>query len=196
MFRELMPILNGRQLLLTVSRVDDATLRVCIVPKRLKDDAGENGLCTPLTVTGTPEELDREFATQVSGYTASVVKLSSNLGAIEAAHTAALKAVGEEKKKELDRKRGKPSAATSSAATQTSAGPTIQNGKPVFGTKNGASSGEPMNLFDAPSGSGEATTDEAAVRVDEAVSAEEATSPEESSCSGEFGSNGRTKREG
>jgi hypothetical protein len=33
MFRELMPILNGRQLLLTVSRVDDATLRVCIVPK-------------------------------------------------------------------------------------------------------------------------------------------------------------------
>jgi len=32
MFRELMPILNGRQLLLTVSRVDDATLRVCIVP--------------------------------------------------------------------------------------------------------------------------------------------------------------------
>ena len=195
MFRELMPILNGRQLLLTVSRVDDATLRVCIVPKRLKEDAGENGLCTPLTVTGTPEELDREFAKQVSGYTASVVKLSSNLGAIEAAHTATLKAVGEEKKKELDRKRGKPSTATSSAATQTSAGPTIQDGKPVFGTKNGAS-GEPMNLFDAPSGSREATTDEVAARVDVAVSAEEATSPEESSDSGEFGSNGRTKREG
>lgn len=140
--------------------------------------------------------MDREFATQVSGYTASVVKLSSNLGAIEAAHTAALKAVGEEKKKELDRKRGKPSAATSSAATQTSAGPTIQDGKPVFGTKNDTITGEPMNLFDAPSGSTEVTTHEAAARIDVVVSAEEATSPEESSGSGEFGSNGRTKGEG
>ena len=132
----------------------------------------------------------------MSGYTASVVKLSSNLGAIEAAHTAALKAVGEEKKKELDRKRGKPSAATSSAATQTSAGPAIQDGKPVFGTKIDTITREPLFLFDARSGSTEVTTHEAAARIDVVVSAEEATSPEESSGSGEFGSNGRTKREG
>jgi len=32
MFSELMPILNGRQVLLTVSRVGDATIRVCVVP--------------------------------------------------------------------------------------------------------------------------------------------------------------------
>jgi hypothetical protein len=53
-----------------------------------------------------------------------------------------------------------------------------------------------MNLFDAPSGSREATTDAAAGRVDVPVSAEAAASPEESSGSGEFGSNGITKREG
>jgi PRTRC genetic system protein E len=150
MFRELMPILDGRQVLLTVSRVDEATIRLCVVPKRLKEDAGENGLCTPLTVTGAPDELDREFATQVAGYTASVAKLSSNL-AVEAAHTAALKAVREDKKKELDRKRGKPSSTSSHAAGQTNDGPTIKDGKPVFGTKGGAGDAAPMNLFDAPS---------------------------------------------
>ena len=109
MFRELMPILEGRTLMLTLSRVNESAIRVCVIPKRLKEDSGENGLCMPLTVTGTADELDREFAAQLSGYTAAVIKLGSNLAAIEAAHDAAVKTVEEERKKDLDRKRGKVS---------------------------------------------------------------------------------------
>ena len=152
MFRELMPILEGRTLMLTLSRVNESAIRVCVIPKRLKEDSGENGLCTPLTVTGTPDELDREFATQLNGYTSAVVKLGSNLAAIEAAHEAAVKTVEDEKKKDLDRKRGKVSGAKANggSATQSKTGPTLKDGKPVFGTKNGEDSGPAMSLFDGP----------------------------------------------
>lgn len=152
MFRELMPILEGRTLMLTLSRVNESAIRVCVIPKRLKEDSGENGLCTPLTVTGTPDELDREFAAQLSGYTGAVVKLGSNLAAVEAAHDAAVKTVEDEKKKDLDRKRGKMpgSRGTAVSATPSKTGPAIIDGKPVFGTKNGEGSGPAMSLFDAP----------------------------------------------
>ena len=127
MFRELMPILEGRALMLTLSRVNESAIRVCVIPKRLKEDSGENGLCTPLTVTGTPEELDCEFAAQLSGYTAAVVKLGSNLAAIEAAHDAAVKTVEDEKKKDLDRKRRKVpgSKVNAGSATPSNKGPAI-----------------------------------------------------------------------
>jgi PRTRC genetic system protein E len=152
MFRELMPILEGRTLMLTLSRVNESAIRVCVIPKRLKEDSGENGLCMPLTVTGTADELDREFAAQLSGYTAAVIKLGSNLAAIEAAHDAAVKTVEEERKKDLDRKRGKVSGskANTGSATQSQTGPAIKDGKPVFGTKNREESGPAMSLFDAP----------------------------------------------
>jgi len=152
MFRELMPLLEGRTLMLTFSRLNESAIRVCVIPKRLKEDSGENGLCTPLTVTGTPEELDGEFAAQLSAYTAAVVKLGSNLAAIEAAHDAAVKSVEDEKKKDLDRKRGKVpgSKPNASSATQSKTGPAVKDGKPVFGTKNGDDSGPAMSLFDAP----------------------------------------------
>ena len=84
MFRELMPILEGRTLMLTLSRVDEKVIRVCVIPQRTKEATGENALCTPLTVTGTVNELYREFAVQLSGYTTAVVKLGSNLSAIDA----------------------------------------------------------------------------------------------------------------
>ena len=150
MFRELMPILEGRALMLTLSCVDESVIRVCVVPKRLKDDSGENALCTPLTVTGTADELDREFAAQLTAYTSAVVKLGSNLAAIEAVHNAAVRTVEEEKKKDLDRKRGRVSGPKPTDSTaEPKPGPIVKDGKPVFGTKSGESAGT-MTLFDAP----------------------------------------------
>jgi PRTRC genetic system protein E len=151
MFRELLPILEGRTLMLTLSLVGDSAIRVCVVPKRLKEDTGENAMCTPLVVTGTPDELDTEFAAQLTRYTGSLTRLGSNLSAIEAAHSAAVKAVEDEKKKDLDRKRGKSSGSKSTpGTTEPSPGPVIKDGKPVFGMKNASGSGAPMTLFDAP----------------------------------------------
>ena len=119
MFRELMPLLKERTVMMTLSRVDDATIRVCVIPKRIKEDnketTEESALCSPLAVTGTFDELDREFASQLSRYASSVVKLGSNFAEIEASHEAATKSLKEEKKKDLERQRGKPAGSKATA---------------------------------------------------------------------------------
>jgi PRTRC genetic system protein E len=148
MFVELLPILKNRPVMFTVALVNDQAIRVNVIPKRLKDgDSGDDALTTPLTVTGTPEELDREFATQLVGFTGSFVKLGSNLSEIEAAHATAVKAVEAERKKDLDNKR---KGSTSKAAPPTSTakpGPELKDGKPVFGSK-AATATEAPSLFD------------------------------------------------
>jgi PRTRC genetic system protein E len=165
MFVELLPILRNRSVMLTLALVNDKTIRVNVIPKRLKDsDSGDDALTTPLTVTGTPDELDREFAGQLTGFTEAFVKLGSNLAEIETAHTTAIKAVEAEKKKEIENKRKGSVSKASSTPTEAKPGPVVKDGKPVFGTKTviaetpslfdphgtGATSGEPQNGRTAP----------------------------------------------
>ena len=149
MFVELLPILKNRPVMLTVALVNDQAIRVNVIPKRLKDsDSGDDALTTPLTITGTPEELDREFASQLVGFTGSFVKLGSNLSEIEAAHATAVKAVEAERKKDLDNKR---KGSTSKAPPPTSTakpGPELKDGKPVFGSKPATATPAPT-LFDS-----------------------------------------------
>jgi PRTRC genetic system protein E len=153
MFRELMPLLKERTVMMTLSRIDDATIRVCVIPKRLKEDGKEtpqeNALCAPLAVTGTVDDLDREFGSQLTRYSSSVVALGANFEEIEAAHDAATKALKAENKKEIERQRGKVSGAKASPAEKTS-GPVIKDGKPVFGSRDGTvPPTETRTLFDA-----------------------------------------------
>ncbi len=54
MFVELMPLLAGRTVLITVAKVVDKTLRVNVIPHGKADD--NPALSTPLTCTGPPEE--------------------------------------------------------------------------------------------------------------------------------------------
>ena len=86
-------------------------------------------------MTGTPDELDREFAGQLVGFTGSFVKLGSNLSEIEAAHATAVKAVEAEKKKEIENKRKGSLTKPSSTTAEAKPGPVVKDGKPVFGTK-------------------------------------------------------------
>ena len=58
-FVELMPLLAGRTVLITVAKVDDKTIRVNVLPALAKSD--ENAaLTTPLAYTGPSEELDAD----------------------------------------------------------------------------------------------------------------------------------------
>jgi PRTRC genetic system protein E len=148
MFAELLPILRNRPLMLTLALVSDNAIRVNVIPKRVKDsDSGDDALTTPLTVTGAPDELDREFAGQLVGFTDAFVKLGSNLAEIEAAHANAVKAVEAEKKKEIENKRKGSTSRPSSPTTEAKPGPVVKDGKPVFGTKTGAV--ETPSLFDS-----------------------------------------------
>jgi hypothetical protein len=114
----------------------------------LKDsNSGDDALTTPLTVTGTPDELDRDFAGQLVGFTDAFVKLGSNLAEIEAAHATAVKAVEAEKKKEIENKRKGSISKASPTTTEAKPEPVVKDGRPVFGTKAGTA--ETPGLFDS-----------------------------------------------
>jgi PRTRC genetic system protein E len=68
-FVELMPMLAGRTVMITVAREDDKTLRLHIIPKKVKDDENP-ALSTPLSYTGTPEELDAELGKHAASISA------------------------------------------------------------------------------------------------------------------------------
>ena len=67
MFQELMPLLAQRALLLTISRINVDEISVGVIPQRLKpSETDENSaLTTPLSISGTPKELDEELPKQL-----------------------------------------------------------------------------------------------------------------------------------
>jgi PRTRC genetic system protein E len=66
LFVELMPLLKQRTLLITVARIDEK-LKVNVIPAKAKEGEDE-ALTTPLSYTGSPEELDREFGQHLASY--------------------------------------------------------------------------------------------------------------------------------
>jgi PRTRC genetic system protein E len=98
MFVELMPLLAGRTVLITVAKVDDKTLRVNVIPALAKADDNP-ALSTPLTYTGSPEELDAELGKHLAGYVQTHQQTASTLAEAKATMEAAAKAAQEEAKR-------------------------------------------------------------------------------------------------
>lgn len=155
MFTELLPLLKDRTLMLIIAGVSDETLRVNVIPQQRKsgkeNDTAENALTSPLTITGTAEELDREFAEQIAAFRGSLDRLKSNLGEIESAHAVALKTVEEERRKELNSKRKTTAAVVKPAGrNECEPAPAPVSGKLVFGGKPQSATGPTtQSLFDS-----------------------------------------------
>ena len=103
MFVELMPLLAGRTVLITVAKVDDKTLRVNVIPHGKTDD--NPALSTPLTYTGSPEELDAELGKHLAGYVQTHQQTASTLAEAKATMEAAAKAAQEEAKRKAEERR-------------------------------------------------------------------------------------------
>jgi len=139
-FVELMPLLAGRTVMITVARVDDRTLRVNVIPTKTVEN--ENAaLTTPLSYIGTPEELDGELGKQVAGYVEAHQQLGSTLAQVKAEMDAASKAEQEEVKRKAAERSKK---ASDSKAEKVSA-PAFQPASPPPATS--------MTLFPAPEAS-------------------------------------------
>ena len=129
MFVELMPLLAGRTVLITVAKVDDNTLRVNVIPRAKADE--NPALTTPLTYTGSPQELDAELGKHLASYVQIHQQTGSTLAEAKATMEAAAKAAQEEaKRKAEERKKAAqkqlptPTTATSaSSPSSTSAEP-------------------------------------------------------------------------
>jgi PRTRC genetic system protein E len=118
-FVELMPLLADRTVLITVAKVDDKTLRVNVIPTQGKADENP-ALTTPLTYTGSPEELDAQLGKHLAGYVQTHQQTASTLAEAKATLEAAAKAAQEEaKRKAEERKKAiqKPSATATPASS-------------------------------------------------------------------------------
>ena len=118
MFTELMPLLRKRGLLLTISLVEGDTLRATVLPQKASE-ADDKSTTTPLAITGTAEELDRDLPRQLIEFVGSHLQLQSTLASAKADMDAAAKAAREEARK----KTTKPTPATTSVKASVSAAP-------------------------------------------------------------------------
>ncbi len=101
MFQELMPLLAERVVVLTLSRVNEEEMCLNVIPRPLKSgEKDENSaLTTPLSLTGTPQELDQELPRQLMEFVSSHLELASTLQTAKAEMAAAAKTAKESVKK-------------------------------------------------------------------------------------------------
>lgn len=91
MFKELMPLLRHRAVLVTITSAEDDQIRVNVVPKTLKDDENK-ALTTPLTIVDKPETLDAELGQALVDFVGSHLQLKNTLAQAKAEMDAAAKA--------------------------------------------------------------------------------------------------------
>lgn len=119
MFKELLPVLRHRAVLMTITSTGDDEIRVNVVPKKLKNDEN-NALTTPLSVTGTAEELDADLGSTLVEFVGSHLQLKNNLQQAKADMEAASKqAQAEVREKQKNLKKPTGAAATNKPAQQT-----------------------------------------------------------------------------
>jgi PRTRC genetic system protein E len=99
MFRELMPLIESRPLSITVAVLTGGLIRVNVVPQQLDKDSKVNdkigysnkekiakipesaicALTTPLSLTGTPEEIDESLPQALTHFAESHVRLQNTV---------------------------------------------------------------------------------------------------------------------
>jgi PRTRC genetic system protein E len=99
MFRELMPLIENRPLSITIAALIGGRIRVNVVPQMLEKDSkvndkigysnkdkiakipdsAINALTTPLSLTGTPEEIDQSLAEALTQFVESHGRLQHTL---------------------------------------------------------------------------------------------------------------------
>lgn len=137
MFIELMPMLKERTVLITVALIE-GKLNVNVIPTKAKDSE-DQALTTPLTYTGSPEELDAELGKHLASYVGSHLQLGSTLAEAKAEMDAAAKAARQRakatqqtpKSDQTTSKQDTPAATpTTTETTPSLFGPQQQTGEP------------------------------------------------------------------
>lgn len=153
MFKELLPLLVTRGLVLTVGMVKNDAIRVTITP-RPKDKDEAKQVIQPFVVEGTAEELDAELPRAIETYAAAIMTLERSLAELKANTEAVIKEAKAESDKKIADAKKKPGAAAKTAVTKQ------EPPKPP----------EPPSLFDAPSqASAEVQPDDTTPAVVDAV---------------------------
>jgi len=113
MFKELGPLLRQRTVVMILTRLEDDTIRVNVIPRKLNESEND-ALTTPLSVAGMAEELDAELPSALVQFVGAHLELKNTLEAAKEQMAAAAKTAKAEA-------RSKTSAKTATAGAEPSA---------------------------------------------------------------------------
>jgi len=90
MFKELGPLLRQRTVVMILTRFEDETIRVNVIPRKL-NESENNALTTPLSAAGTAEELDAELPFALVQFVGAHLELKNTLESVKEQMAAAAK---------------------------------------------------------------------------------------------------------
>jgi len=91
LFKELGPLLRQRTVVMILTRLEDDTIRVNVIPRKLNESEND-ALTTPLSVAGTAEELDAELPSALVQFVGAHLELRNTLETARDQMAAAAKA--------------------------------------------------------------------------------------------------------
>ena len=91
MFKELGPLLRQRTVVMILTRLEDDTIRVNVIPRKLNESEND-ALTTPLSVAGTAEELDADLPSALVQFVGAHLELRNTLETAKVQMAAAAKA--------------------------------------------------------------------------------------------------------
>ena len=113
MFNELGPLLRQRTVVMILTRLEDDTIRVNVIPRKLNESEND-ALTTPLSVAGTAENLDAELPSALVQFVGAHLELKNTLESAKEQMAAAAKTAKTEA-------RSKTSAKTATAGAEPAA---------------------------------------------------------------------------
>jgi len=90
MFKELGPLLRQRTVVMILTRLEDDTIRVNVIPRKLIESEND-ALTTPLSVAGTAEDLDAELPSALVQFVGAHLELKNTLESAKEQMAAAAK---------------------------------------------------------------------------------------------------------
>ena len=117
MFKELGPLLRQRTVVLIVTRLEDDTIRVNVIPRKLNESEND-ALTTPLSVAGTAEDLDAELSSALVQFVGAHLELKNTLETAKEQMAAAGKAAKADARSKTATKTG--TTRTEASAVETS----------------------------------------------------------------------------
>jgi PRTRC genetic system protein E len=91
MFKELGPLLRQRTVVMILTRLEDDTIRVNVIPRKLNESEND-ALATPLSVAGTAEDLDNQLPSALVQFVGAHLELRNTLESAKEQMAAAAKA--------------------------------------------------------------------------------------------------------
>jgi len=91
MFKELGPLLRQRTVVMILTRLEDDSIRVNVIPRKLNESEND-ALTTPLSVAGTAEDLDAQLPSALVQFVGAHLELKNTLESAKEQMAAAAKA--------------------------------------------------------------------------------------------------------